>query len=420
MCTGRGASKSKDERIKVLRIISRMNIGGPAIHVSLLCKKINQDKFESKLVTGSISASEGNMVHLMQGSNGMVRHIPELQREINPVRDMIAFLRIFKIMIEEKPLIVHTHTAKAGTIGRAAGGAYKLLSGKKIALVHTFHGSVLEGYFGPIKSKLFKYIERCMALMTDSVIAISLTQKDDLVNKYKIAASRKIQIINLGFDLSPFLGSNGRKQEIFRKQWSLDEDTILIGIVGRLVPIKNHHMFLDAAKLFLERYGDVDVRFLIVGDGEQRAELEKYVMDLAIGDKVLFCGWENDIPKLYANLDILAMTSTNEGTPVSIIEAMASLVPVISTDVGGIKDLLGEYQNGAMGPSGFKVCRRGYLCPHHDPTAFADGIKHIIDNELGKKSSRVQSARNYVLENYSEKTLIKKVEKLYERLLASE
>lgn len=357
------------------------------------------------------------MTYLMHGSNGMVRHIPELQREINPIKDLMAFLRVLKVMIEEKPNIVHTHTAKAGTIGRAAGAVYKLLTGKRVALVHTFHGSVLEGYFGPIQSKLYELIERCMALMTDTVIAISPTQKDDLVKKYKIAASRKIQIINLGFDLSPFLESNGRKQGDFRKRWSLGEKSILVGIVGRLVPIKNHHMFLDAAKIFIERHGNVDVRFLIVGDGELRTELEKYTMDLGIGDKVLFCGWENDIPKLYADLDILAMTSINEGTPVSIIEAMASLVPVISTDVGGIKDLLGGYEAPSDVQNGYKICRRGILCRHNDAIALAKGMRFLTYNELGKKSSRTQSARNYVLENYSEKTLIRKIETLYERLL---
>jgi GT2 family glycosyltransferase/glycosyltransferase involved in cell wall biosynthesis len=408
----------KNSKIKIMRIVSRMNIGGPSIHVSLLTKKMDTGKFETRLVTGALSPHEGSMAYLLHGSSEQVRTIAELQREIHPVKDGVAFLKLFNLIRTEKPDIVHTHTAKAGTIGRLAAFCFRLLSGRKVVLVHTFHGNVLEGYFGQVKSKLFGLFEKCMALFTDAIIAISPTQKWELIQKFKISHPGKIHIINLGFDLSAFLNEDGHKSGVFRDQWALNGNTTLIGIVGRMVPIKNHHMFLDAARLFLENDHPGAVKFVVVGDGERRNDLERYAKKLGIVDRVIFCGWENDISKVYADLDILALTSFNEGTPVSIIEAMAASVPVISTEVGGIKDLVGEPLSDAPGSNGFRICKRGIICKSDDVIAFSKGIRYLIDNGLDKKSPRIQQARDYVLENYSEAALIHNIEKLYDHLLA--
>lgn len=411
-------SEGKKEKVKVLQIITRMNTGGPAIHVSLLCKKVDHEKFGSKLVMGSVSAFEGDMSYLMQGNNAMVRMIPELQREIKPFKDIIAFLKVFYSIIKEKPVIVHTHTAKAGVIGRLATILYRLWSGKNVAIVHTFHGNIFEGYFSSSKAILFKLIEKFIAFFTDAIIAISPTQKFELIRKYRICEARKVHLIHLGFDLSPFLAAKRHKRGIFRKKWSIDDNALIVGIVGRLVAIKNHRMFLNAAKLVIDQKDRKTIKFIIIGDGEQRGVLEKYAKDLGIEDRVLFCGWEQDISKVYADLDVLALTSDNEGTPFSIIEAMAAGVPVISTEVGGVKDLIGKQEKTSENLTGFKKCRRGIMCPKNDFISFAKGIEFLLNQKMEcKDHMRIITARNYVLNQYSEDKLFREIECLYEALL---
>jgi glycosyltransferase involved in cell wall biosynthesis len=224
--------------------------------------------------------------------------------------------------------------------------------------------------------------------------------------------------MKLGFDLMPFLQIEHIRGK-FRKKWSLDVPIhCLIGIIGRLVPIKNHRTFLKAASIFISQNKHLAVKFLIVGDGELRNELQQYAIDLGIDDKVLFVGWEKDIKIVYADLDILALTSLNEGTPVSIIEAMAASVPVITTRVGGIKDLLGEQEEKVCYPNGFSACQRGVVCLKNDATAFAAGLQFLLENE-NKNAARTKMARNYVIQNYSEDRVIREIETLYERLTAN-
>jgi glycosyltransferase involved in cell wall biosynthesis len=401
-------------KTKVIRIVSRMNIGGPAVHVSLLLKRLDQTRFDSKLITGTISSLEGDMSYLIEDRKGLVRRIDELQREINPVKDFAAFYKIFRIISTEKPDIVHSHMAKAGTTARLAVGLFNFINSRhKIRIVHTFHGHVLEGYFSETKSKIFKIIERVIASFTDAIIAISRTQRWELISKYRIAKPEKVYTINLGFNLSPFLFSNTSKK-IFRKRIGIDDNTILIGIVGRLVPIKNHFMFLKSAKLFLKINPHCNVKFIIIGDGELKNQLKEFANALKMQDKVLFHGWEKNIQEVYSDLDILALTSMNEGTPVSIIEAMASGVPVITTGVGGVKDLLGRYVDETTLSKGFIVCERGMLLKKNDYVGLANGIKFILEN---KNADRIKNARRFVMKNYSDTNLVKNIEALYETIL---
>jgi len=325
--------------------------------------------------------------------------------------DLKAFQRIFNRLLEEKPDIVHTHTAKAGSSARLAVLLYNLIYGKKVRTVHTFHGHVFEGYFSRAKSLMFVWIERLLARLTDVIIAISKTQKKDLSQKFRIAPARKINTVELGFDLRPFLGSEGLKGQ-FRRKIGVNDDTLLVGIVGRLVPIKNHMMFLKGAKLFLEQNPEVSAKYVIVGDGELRDELEAYCQQLGLTSHVMFCGWIKNVPSVYADLDILALTSTNEGTPVSIIEAMASLVPVIATDAGGVHDLLGQ-PDGVPSSDGFVVCERGILCRKNEASGFAKGLKHLMEVEIRKKQKRLTRARSFVRGRFSEERLIRDIESLY-------
>ncbi|MDL1980513.1 MAG: glycosyltransferase family 4 protein, partial [Deltaproteobacteria bacterium] len=286
---------------------------------------------------------------------------------------------------------------------------------KHVRVVHTFHGHIFKGYFSRQTSLMFVWIERLFAMVTDVIIAISEIQKRELVYKYRIAPADKIKIIELGFDLSPFLSCNLLKEQ-FRRKIGIDDDTLLIGIIGRLAPIKNHMMFLKAAKLFLENNPGILVKFLVVGDGELRHELEAYCNKQGLSNHVLFCGWVRDVPSVYADLDILSLTSINEGTPVSIIEAMASLVPVIATNAGGVPDLLGTPVNVSQS-NGFTVCERGILCRNDDVSGFSNGLKYLAENGISQKKECIKRARVFVKQRYSQERLLNDMETTYLNLM---
>ena len=407
----------KARRIKVLRLIARLNIGGPAIHVNLLTKGLDSKRFKPMLIAGKISPTEGDMSYLFDSMDTKPVIFSELQRDISVKMDLMAFLRIFNKLREEKPDIVHTHTAKAGSSARLAVLMYNLFYGKQVKTVHTFHGHVFEGYFSKEASLIFVWIERLLAMLTDVIIAISDTQRKDLTEKFHIAPGKKIKTIELGFELAPFL-KNGFLKGQFRGKFGISDDTLLIGIVGRLVPIKNHRMFFQAARLFINQNPALKVKFMVVGDGELRRELEAYCRQLRLIRHVIFCGWIRDVHLVYADLDILALTSLNEGTPVSIIEAMASSVPVIATDAGGVLDLLGA-SDGIPSSDGFRVCERGILCRKDDALGFMKGLKYLMDLDAVSKSRLLLQARSYVKERFSEERLIRDMESLYLDLMAN-
>lgn len=400
-------------KIKILRIVSRLNIGGPSIHCSILFKGLNSKRFISKLVSGKISPHEGDMSYLVKSgrANPLIR-VDEMQREIVFLKDLVSFFKIAWIIRKEKPDIVHTHLAKAGSISRIAVFVCNLFINKKIRTVHTFHGNVLEGYFSPLKSNIVIIIEKALAKITDAIIAISQTQKWELTEKFQLADANKVHIINLGFDLTRFL--NTRRMGKLRSLLCVGDETLLIGIVGRLAPIKNHVLFMDSVKLLNERFPQKDIRFIIVGDGELRNYLEIYARKIGILEKVVFYGWEKEVEKIYADLDILVLTSNNEGTPVSIIESMASSVPVVTTGVGGIKDLLGRIETRARTEEDFSICERGILCSKGNAEAIASGIQYLIEND---KHEILIRAREFVFKNYSDERLIERIEKLYHSLL---
>jgi GT2 family glycosyltransferase/glycosyltransferase involved in cell wall biosynthesis len=404
-----------DHKIRVVRFIARLNIGGPSIHVYLLTKGLDKNIFHSTLVTGKISPQEGDMSYLFDSLENKPVIIRELQREISPPMDVKSFFRIFKILLHESPDIIHTHTAKAGTSARIAVLMYNLILGKHTHLIHTFHGHVFEGYFSRNKSILFIWIERFLAKITDVIVAISETQKKELSEKFRIAPPAKFRTIQLGFDLRPFMESETLKGS-FRQALGLNDDALLIGIIGRLVPIKNHFMFLQAVRLFLEESPATNARFVVVGDGELRDELEEYSVKQGLSDYVIFCGWMKDLPMVYADIDVLALTSLNEGTPVSIIEAMAASIPVIATNAGGVLDLLGP-RDGTPPSNVFMVCDRGVLCRKGDTYGFAKGLKYLTDMDTHEREELTERARAFVAQRFSEERLLKDMETLYLELM---
>jgi len=388
----------RNKKIKILRIITRLNVGGPAIHAALLTKELNNGEFESALIYGSTSKGEGNMDYVLEQYGVNSVYIPALAREINPFRDIAAFYRIFRFIKEYRPDIVHTHTAKAGTLGRIAA----MLAGVPVK-VHTFHGNVFHGYFNSVITRFFILIERILAKFTDAIITIGKAQKYEIAEKYRIANPGKCRVIKLGFELGKFLDSD-RKKNVLRKRLNFNDSDILVGTVGRLAAIKNHKMFIDTVD-YVNKNGtnrlNEKIRYVVIGDGELRNELLEYIKLRKLGEKISLIGWVKDIDEVYASLDIAALTSLNEGTPVSLIEAMASSRPVVSTDVGGVKDAVGEI---------------GLLVKSGDYRAMGDKILELAAS-AEKREVLGKTGRDFIKERFSKGRLISELKELYNNLI---
>ena len=381
------------EDIKIVRIIARLNIGGPAINVVLLTEGLNSGNFRTTLVTGSIGKGEGDMSYFADERHVKPVYVGELARSINPFKDLRALWKIYKVIKRERPLIVHTHTAKAGTLGRTAA----ILAGVPVR-VHTFHGHVFDGYFNGLTARVFIFIERFLGRFTTKIVTVSNSVANDVTLKYNIVPKEKIRVIPLGFDLGRFFRSDENAAGL-KKELGLPDDSLLVGIVGRLVPVKNHKMFLDMAK----EAGARKTKFIIIGDGELRLELESYAKQIGMERDVIFLGWRRDLENIYAGLDVACLTSLNEGTPVSLIEAMASARPVVSTDVGGVKDIVKDGVNGRLVSSG-------------DTAAFAKAVLDLL-NDSGKRAKMGIAGRSFVKINYNKDRLIEDTKNLYEELL---
>ena len=327
---------------KILRIINRFNLGGPTYNVAYLTKYLEND-YETLLVGGQHDESEESSMHILNNLGIKPVIIPEMQRSINPILDKIALKKIKEIIHEFQPDIVHTHAAKAGALGRKA--AYDL-GVKKI--YHTFHGHVFHSYFGKIKTNIFKKIERDLAKKSTKIVAISEIQKEELSKVHKICPKEKIKVIPLGFDLKKFYENRVSKRINFRKKWQIKENEIAIGIIGRLVPVKNHSFFIDVVQKAIAS-SNKKLRIFIVGDGENKENIIQkvkcYHLDYSTDDTIAtiqFTSWIKEIDEVNAGLDIVCLCSLNEGTPVSLIEAQASGNPIVTTGTGGIENIVIE------------------------------------------------------------------------------
>jgi glycosyltransferase involved in cell wall biosynthesis len=350
--------------------------------------------YETRLVVGFEEAREGDLVGLAVEKGVDLHRVAALGREIRPLSDFRAFWALLRLMRRFRPAVVHTHTAKAGLLGRLAAR----LSGVPV-IVHTFHGHVLQGYFGPWKSALFTRIERALAGSSDALLAVSEAVKQDLV-ALRVAPAEKIRVVPLGLELDRLCGILERGG--LRREAGFPETAPLVGVVGRLVPIKDLGTFLGAAALLRE--SRPDVRFSIVGDGPARSLLEEQVSRLGLSGLVFFHGWRRDMRAVLGDLDVVVNCSRNEGTPVALIEALAALRPVVATRVGGTPDLLG---GGA----------RGLLVPAGDPAALAAAVLSTL-SEPAAARQRAEEGRRYVLRAHPLSRLIGDIDSLYRQLLA--
>lgn len=388
---------------RILRIINRFNLGGPTYNAAYLTHYL-PDNYETLLIGGAHAESEEDSLHITQqlGLDPII--IPEMKRDISPMEDQIAYKKIHQLIDWFKPDIIHTHASKAGALGRLAG-----IRSRTPIIVHTFHGHVFHSYFNKIKTQAYISIERKLAQKTDAIIAISPLQKRELVEDFLIADEEKVRVIPLGFDLERFKLKQEEKREIFRSKYDLDEDVIAIGIIGRLVPIKNHQLFLELAQKTLSKT-DKKVRFFIIGDGELSDELKAMAIELGLNSpnreekNVIFTSWIKNIDVAIAGLDIIVMTSNNEGTPVSLIEAQAGQRAIVTTEVGGIKDIIIPGRTGMMSPKGDVEMLTKNLC-----------------ELIASKEKRDQMGANgyhFVKEKFTYSRLATDMDKLYQELLA--
>ncbi len=396
---------------KIVRIITRLNIGGPAQQAAGLADRMAAQGWKTVLVTGTIDPSEGEMNHLLEGRSVRRISLPSLQRSIHPIQDLRATLALIRILLRERPDILHTHMAKAGTLGRLAGVCYRLVTRRPLKMVHTFHGHVIEGYFSPFASTLFRILERWLGRQTHCLIAVSPSVRDDLI-RLQIAGPDQIRVIPLGLPLEPLFALAPPPGTLPLK----------IGMVGRMVPIKNHQMLFDAIQILKKEQELAHTQYQLVGDGHLRADLEAMAQQMGIGPQVHFAGWQLNIPTIYPPLHIVCLTSLNEGTPVSLIEAMAAGRPVIATDVGGVVDLIGKPPlssgNGNIAPGSFRLCERGILVPSGDAPALAAALKHLVHRPETCRQL-ANAGRAFIAEHYTLGRLVRDIDHLYRELVSA-
>ncbi|HLP10978.1 MAG TPA: glycosyltransferase [Flavobacteriales bacterium] len=393
---------------KVLRILNRFNVGGPTYNAVYLSKYMPAN-YETMLVGGEIDSSEESSLFIAKNEGLNPHIITEMKRSINPFADRKALKKIKEIIGDYKPDIVHTHASKAGVLGRKAAFSLHVP-----VVVHTFHGHVFHSYFNSIKTGIIKQIERSLARKSSAIIAISDEQKHELVNIHRICEAQKMHVIPLGFDLEKFAANTSEKRRAFRQKYMVDDDEIAITIVGRLVPVKNHDFFIQVVKNVLAK-SKKRLRFFIVGDGESREQIVNRLNEFNVDHcywpneqkkaTVVLTSWSKEVDVVNAGSDIIVLTSLNEGTPVSLIEAQASGKPIVSTRTGGINNIVIEGES-------------AFLTGVDEVELFTEKLLQITENESLRKKMEL-AGREFVVERFGYKRLCADMARLYDTLLQS-
>ena len=396
---------------RIVRIIDRLNVGGPARHVTWLTAGMPATRFETTLVAGTVPPGEDEMTDFLAAHGVEPLRIPEMSRALSP-RDLFVLLKLIRLLFRIRPAIVHTHKSKAGAVGRAAVLLYRWLTWSALRLrprpcrvVHTYHGHIFHSYYGRLATAFFLAIERLLArFATDRIITLSEQQRGEILERFRVGRARQHRIVSLGMDFAA----------IERIRRDPAQPPRCVGIVGRLCEVKNHRMFLDAAAIVAREAPEA--RFQVVGDGHLREPLETQARALGLTDRLEFTGFQDDLAAIYSGLDIAALTSLNEGTPLTLIEAMAAGTPVISTAVGGVPDLLG-----ARGETrdGLTFWEHGLTVSSGDAAAFARGLAWMLSHpaacrEMGDR------ARAFARTRFAKERLLRDLETLYTELLTED
>ena len=388
------------DRVKVLRVIARLNMGGPALHVAYLTAGLRDRGYDTTLVAGTLARGEDSMGFVAEELGIDVVHIEELGREISPFRDLLATFRLARVIRRERPQIVHTHTAKAGAVGRLAA----LLAGsaRPPVLVHTFHGHVLRGYFGSLRTRVFLLLERWLAAHTTALIAVGPQVRDDLV-ALGVAPPERFVVVRLGIELEERVRPQDDGRAETRRYLGVPTDRFVVGWVGRMTAVKRTDDVLEAFRLL--RADGVDACLCLVGDGPDRDRLERRAAELGVIRDTLFLGYQEDVAPYYAAFDALVLPSANEGTPVSVIEALAAETPVVATRVGGVPDVVREGEE-------------GFLVDAGDTQELAERLLRLASDPALRRRLG-ESGRERVLTRYAVGRLLDDVDRLYRELLTS-
>jgi glycosyltransferase involved in cell wall biosynthesis len=394
---------------KVLRIINRFNLGGPTYNVAYLSRYMAPE-YETLLVGGAKDDTEDSSEYILESLGLRPIIIPEMKREVGLADDRKAYLKIKEIIREFRPDIVHTHASKSGTLGRLAANACNVP-----VILHTFHGHVFHSYFGAVKTLVYKNIERYLATKSTRIIAISERQKEELSVQHRICPADKIDVIPLGFDLQKFRDDKLAKRADFRTHYGVAEDELVIMIIGRLVPVKNHRLFLEAIR-YVSTHSTHKIRAFIVGDGEERTHIETMATELGLpftsgtnpssGLLLNFTSWIRNADWALAGADIVALSSFNEGTPVSLIEAQAAGKPIVTTDTGGVANVVLPGQTALLSEAG-------------DQEGFCKNMLELVENNLLRQTMSL-AGWEFVKSKFHYTRLVEDMKKLYDELLKKE
>jgi glycosyltransferase involved in cell wall biosynthesis len=376
-------------------LIARLNVGGPAIHTILLTDKLRERGYETMLVSGREGEREGNMYALAEERGVEPVFIEELGREVSFRDDYTSYKAVCRLIHEFKPHIVHTHTAKAGAIGRIAAHRCKVP-----VIVHTFHGHVLRGYFGPIKNEIYRRVEKYLARRSTCLVTVSARAKDEL-SSLGVAPAEKFVPIPLGLDLERFRDAHRDHHGELRAELGLSADAYLVGIVARLAPVKNHYEFFAGVERVAPDHPHI--QFVVVGDGPLRDELEGFVRSKPWAKQVHFLGMRHDLVRIYGDLDLAVLTSKNEGLPVALIEALAAGIPILGSDVGATHELLGP-------------CWAAGVYP---PGNIEQLVVSILEGSRGRRdySTITREVKDHIIQRYGIERLAQDLDGLYRSLL---
>ena len=391
-------------KIKVIHIITRFDKGGSAENTFLTVMGLDEERyevtlikglsFESDMTEGEAKAVERNLAEVEREGIRIIT-LPDLVRRIYPLYDLKAFVSLIKIFLKEKPHIVHTHTSKAGILGRWAAFFARIP-----VIVHTPHGHVFWGYFSKWRTSVFILLEKLTALITDRIITLTEQEKRDHL-RFNIASEDKFSTIHSGVELDKFLHISVAPSEM-RKILGIPEGNLVVGTVGRLTPVKGHRYLIEAAGKLVDVRPDTT--FVFLGDGELSDELKNMVSRLGIGENVKFPGWRPDMAEVMSIFDIFVLPSLNEGMGRVLVEAMALGKPIVASDIGGIPDLVVQGEN-------------GYLVPVSDVETLAARIRELLD-DFGKRGKMGNTGQGYVAK-YSSEEMVKKIDRLYRELAVS-
>jgi len=381
-----------------LRVIARLNMGGPALHVAYLTAGLRERGYDTTLVAGTLARGEDSMAFVADDLGIPVERLEALQREISPFRDLLAIVRLARIIRRVRPHILHTHTAKAGAVGRIAA----MLAGeaRPPIIVHTFHGHVLRGYFGALRSRGFSLLERWLARSTTCLVAVSPQVRDDLV-RLGVAPADKFAVVRLGIELGDRVRSKRDGREETRRVLGIPPDAFTVGWIGRMTGVKRTDDVLLAFRSLRER--GVAARLCLVGDGPDRDQVERRAHELGVMRDTLFLGYQNDVAQYFAAFDAFMLPSANEGTPVTTIEALAAGTPVVATRVGGVPDVVRDGED-------------GFLVDPGDVDELAERLAALAHDPALRKRMGA-AGRERVLPRYAVERLVDDVDRLYRSLL---